>query len=143
MAPPPSRPPVSKWELEVPTGTLPAPVPTVRIPVNTQALEKIPEAFRGTVYETATYMVDHCYNATPKDLREIETRSPENVMESSLGMTLTAALALHRSIARSWARFDEVKGEFQTAKADLMSTQQQERDAKAALATARESQKVA
>ena len=89
MAPPPPRPPVSTREQEAPTGTLPAPTPTVRVPVNAQALEKIPEVFRGTVYETATYMVDHCYNATPRDLREIETRSPENVMESSLGMTLT------------------------------------------------------
>ncbi|XP_062099272.1 uncharacterized protein LOC133805179 [Humulus lupulus] len=139
---PPPRPPVSNWELEVPTGTLPALTPTVRIPVNTQALEKIPEAFRGTVYEIATYMVDHCYNATPRDLREIETRSLENVMESSLGITLTAALALHRSIARSKARFDEVKGEFQTTQAALASAQQQERDAKAALMAARESEKV-
>ena len=65
----------------------------MHVPVNTQALEKIPEAFRGTVYEIATYMVDHCYNATPRDLWEIETRSPENVMESSLGMTLTGKFA--------------------------------------------------
>ncbi|XP_062076180.1 uncharacterized protein LOC133780476 [Humulus lupulus] len=127
MPPPPPRPPVPTRELEAPSGTPPAPTPTVRIPVNTQALEKIPEAFRGTVYKTASYTVDHYYNATPRDLQEIETRSPENVMESSLGMTLTAALALHRSIARSRARFDEIKGEFQTAQAALVSAQQQER----------------
>ena len=73
-----------------------APAPGVRVLVNPQALEKIPEVFRGTVYETATYMVDHCYNATSRDLREIEMRSPEHVMESSLGMTLTVSLSYHR-----------------------------------------------
>ncbi|XP_062114439.1 uncharacterized protein LOC133825525 [Humulus lupulus] len=141
MPPPPPRPPVPTREQEAPPGTLPAPTPTVRIPVNTQALEKIPKAFRGTVYETASYTVDHYYNATPRDLWEIETRSPENVMESSLGMTHTAALALHHSIARSRARFDEIRGEFQTAQAALASAKQQEQNAKAALTAAKESEK--
>ncbi|XP_062114997.1 uncharacterized protein LOC133829064 [Humulus lupulus] len=143
MPPPPPRPPVPAQGQEAPTGTPPAPTPTVRIPVNTQALEKLPEAFRGTVYETASCTVEHYYNATPRDLREIETRSPENVMESSLGMNITATLALHRSIAQSRARFDEIKGEFQTAQAALTSALQQERDAKAALTTVKESEKVA
>ena len=95
MAPPPPRPPIPARENEVPTGTLGALAPTVRIPVNTQALEKIPKAFRGTFYETASYTVDHYYNATLRDLREIETRSPENVMESSLGMTLMVSSLYH------------------------------------------------
>ncbi|XP_062093257.1 uncharacterized protein LOC133799037 [Humulus lupulus] len=143
MAPPPPRPPVPTREQEVPTGTLSAPTPGVRVLVNPQALEKVPEVFRGTVYETATYMVDHCYNATPRDLLEIETRSPENVMESSLGMTLTVALALHRSISRSRARIEEIRGEHQAAQVALASAQQQERDAKAALEAARENERVA
>ena len=64
----------------------------MRILVNTQALEKLLKVFRGTVYETASYTVEHYYNATSRDLRKIETRSPENVMESLLGMTLTVSL---------------------------------------------------
>ena len=65
--------------------------PKVRIPVDPQALEKIPDVFRGTVYKTVTYTVDHYYGATERDLRVIETRSPESVMESSLGMALTVS----------------------------------------------------
>ena len=61
----------------------------VRIPVNPQDLEKIPEAFRGTVYESANYAVSHIYKFTEKELRAIETMSPVGVMESSMGMTLT------------------------------------------------------
>ncbi|XP_062112806.1 uncharacterized protein LOC133823963 [Humulus lupulus] len=143
MPPPPSRPPVPTREQEASAGTPPGPTPIVHIPVNTQALEKILEVFRGTVYETASYTVDHYYNATPRDLREIETRSPENVMEFSLGMTLTAALALHRSIARSRARIDEIRGEFQAAQAALASAQQEEKNAKVALTAAKESEKAA
>ncbi|XP_062098941.1 uncharacterized protein LOC133804833 [Humulus lupulus] len=143
MPPPPPRPPSPTREQEAPAGGPPVPTPTMRIPVNTQALQKIPEAFRGTVYETASYTVEHYYNATPRDLREIETRSPENVMESSLGMTLTAALALHCSIAQSRARIDEIRGEFQTAQAPLASAQQQEQSAKVALTAAKESEKAA
>ncbi|XP_062101477.1 uncharacterized protein LOC133807277 [Humulus lupulus] len=143
MPPPPPLPPVLARDQETPTRTPPTPTPTVRIPVNTQALEKLPETFRGTVYETASYMVEHYYNATLRDLREIEMRSLENVMESSLGMNLTTALALHRSIAWSRARFDEIKGEFQTAQAALSSALQQERDAKAALTAVKENEKVA
>ncbi|XP_062119530.1 uncharacterized protein LOC133834012 [Humulus lupulus] len=113
-----------------------APAPTVRIPVNTQALEKIPEAFRGTIYETASYTVDHYYNSTLRDLQEIETRIPKNVMESSMGMTFTVVLALHRSISWSRARLEEIKGEHHATLAALASAQQQEQDEKAARATA-------
>ena len=75
-----------------PARTPPVPAPTVCIPVNAQDLEKIPDTFRGTVYETVSYTVEHYYKANPKDLREIEARSPENVIESALGMNLTVSL---------------------------------------------------
>ena len=63
----------------------------VRIPVDPQDLEKIPEAFRGTVYESANYAVGHIYKFNEKELRAIETRSPVGVLESSLGMALTVS----------------------------------------------------
>ncbi|XP_062109623.1 uncharacterized protein LOC133821176 [Humulus lupulus] len=137
MAPPPSRPPVLAREKKAAAGILPNTPPEVRVSMNPRALEKIPDVFRGTIYETASYTVDHYYNATPRDLREIETRSLENVMESSLGMTLTASLALHRSISRSRARLEEMRSEHQTALAALATTQKQEQDAKDALAAVR------
>ena len=58
-------------------------------------------------------------------------------------MSLQAALALHRSIAQSRARIDEIRGEFQTAQATLASAQQQEQSTKAALMAAKESEKAA
>ena len=63
----------------------------VRIPVDPQDLEKIPEAFRGTVYETTNYAVSHIYKFNKKELRAIKTRSPVGVTESSLGMALTVS----------------------------------------------------
>ena len=66
-------------------------VSDVRIPVNPQDLEKIPEAFRGTVYESANYAVNHIYKFTEKELRAIETMSPVDVMDSSMSMTLTVS----------------------------------------------------
>ena len=63
----------------------------VRIPVNPQDLEKIPEAFRGMVYESANYAVSHIYKFIEKELRAIETMSPVGVLESSLGMAMTVS----------------------------------------------------
>ena len=54
-------------------------------------MEKIPEAFRGTVYESANYAVSHIYKFTEKELRAIETMSPVGVLESSLGMAMTVS----------------------------------------------------
>ncbi|XP_062073331.1 uncharacterized protein LOC133777653 [Humulus lupulus] len=138
MAPPPPPPPILTREKEVSTGTSLTTPPEVRVPMNSRALEKIPGVFRGTVYETASYTVDHYYNASTRDLQEIETRSPKNVMESSLGMTLTGALALHQSISRSRARLEEMRSEHQNALAALATAKKQEHDAKDALATARD-----
>ncbi|XP_062079724.1 uncharacterized protein LOC133784364 [Humulus lupulus] len=87
----------------------PAPAATVRILVDPQDLEKIPEAFWGILYETASHMVGHAYRATLRDLRMIEEQCTENVLESSLGMTFTSTLAQHRSIARARARNDELQ----------------------------------
>ena len=72
-------------------GTPAVVAPDVRIPVDPQDLEKIPEAFRGTVYESANYAVNHIYKFTEKELRAIETLSPVGVMESSMSMTLTVS----------------------------------------------------
>ncbi|XP_062095517.1 uncharacterized protein LOC133801350 [Humulus lupulus] len=141
MPPPPPRALSPARDMEVEAGTLMAVVPYVRIPMDPQALEKIPDVFRGTVYETASYAVDHFYRATERDLRAIEARSLENVMDSSLGMALTSDLALHRSISRSRARLEEMRGEHQTVLAahqtalvTLQTAQQKEKDAKDALA---------
>ena len=91
MPPPPPRAPAFVRDTGAEPGILATAAPEVRIPVDPQALEKIPDVFWGTVYETATYTVDHYYGATERDLRAIETRSPESVMESSLGMALTVS----------------------------------------------------
>ncbi|XP_062088134.1 uncharacterized protein LOC133794765 [Humulus lupulus] len=127
--------------------TLPVPTPAVRVPVNAQDLEEIPDTFWGMVYETASYTVEHFYKANPKDLREIEARSPENVIESAVGMNLTVTLALYCSVARSRARNDELRGELQTAQAAaqvaLATAQQQEQSAKAALTAAQEGEQAA
>ena len=66
-------------------------VPDVRISVDPQDLEKIPKAFRGTVYESASYAVNHFYKFKEKELRAIETLSPVHVIESSMDMTLTVS----------------------------------------------------
>ena len=91
MPPPPSRAPTTirdaGTELEA-SAIVPS---DVRIPVNPQDLEKIPEAFRGTVYESANYAVSHIYKFTEKELRAIETMSLVGIMESSMGMTLTVS----------------------------------------------------
>ncbi|XP_062099180.1 uncharacterized protein LOC133805093 [Humulus lupulus] len=65
-------------------------------------------------------------------------------MESSLGMALTGALALHRSISRSKAWLEVMRGEHQavlaaqqTTLAALKIAQKQEHEAKDALAAAR------
>ncbi|XP_062104894.1 uncharacterized protein LOC133816381 [Humulus lupulus] len=86
----------------------------VRIPVNPQDLEKIPEAFRGTVYESANYAVNHIYKFTEKELRAIETMSPVGVLESSLGMAMTSVVALHRSIVRTKTQLGDMRDEHQT-----------------------------
>ena len=59
--------------------------------METQDLDKILEAFRGIVYETATHMVGHAYKASTRDLRAIEERSLEDVLESAMGMNLTVS----------------------------------------------------
>ena len=63
--------------------------PDVRIPVDPQDLEKMPEAFRGTVYESASYAVSHFYKLKERELWAIESTSPVRVMESSMDMTLS------------------------------------------------------
>ncbi|XP_062079632.1 uncharacterized protein LOC133784189 [Humulus lupulus] len=91
MLPPPPRAQSPARDMEAEAGTTMVVVPEVRIPVDPRALEKIPDVFRGTVYETASYAVDHFYRFTERELRAIETRSPDGVMESSLGMALTVS----------------------------------------------------
>ncbi|XP_062114292.1 uncharacterized protein LOC133825351 [Humulus lupulus] len=94
-APPPRFPPAPARDSVAPVGppTSVVHAATVRIPVNTQDLKQIPDTFQGTVYEMENYAVEHYYKAKPNNLRVIEERSPENIMESTLGMNLTAALA--------------------------------------------------
>ena len=72
-------------------GTPAVAAPGIRIPVDPQDLDKIPEAFRGTVYESASYAVSHFYKLKEKELRAIETTSPVRVIESSMDMTLTVS----------------------------------------------------
>ena len=72
MSPPPPRHPAPARDQVAPTGAPPVPTPLVRITVNAQDLEKIPDTFRGMVYEIASYTVEHYYKAKPKDLWEIE-----------------------------------------------------------------------
>ena len=91
MPPPPPRAPAAIQDGGTAIETPVVVVSDVRIPVNPQDLEKIPEAFRGTVYESANYAVSHIYKFNEKELRAIETRSPVGVLESSLGMALTVS----------------------------------------------------
>ncbi|XP_062075626.1 uncharacterized protein LOC133779721 [Humulus lupulus] len=106
--------------------------PEVRIPVDPQDLEKIPDVFRGTVYETANYAVSHFYRFNERELRAIKTRSPVGVLESSLGMALTSALALHRSIARTKAQLEDMRSEHQAVVATHQTSLQTAKDAMAA-----------
>ena len=92
--PPFQRPPLVAQDAELEAGALAAPAPGIRIPVDPQHLDKIPEAFRGTVYESASYAVNHFYQLKEKELRAIETTSPVRVIESSMDMTLTVRYSL-------------------------------------------------
>ena len=94
MPPPLQRPPLVAQDAELEAGALAAPAPGIRIPVDPQHLDKIPEAFRGTVYESASYAVNHFYKLKEKELRAIETTSPVRVIESSMDMTLTVRCSL-------------------------------------------------
>ncbi|XP_062104789.1 uncharacterized protein LOC133816154 [Humulus lupulus] len=124
-APPPRFPPTPARDQVASVGPAApvVPVATVHIPVNAQDPKQIPYTFQGTIYETVNYAVEHFYKAKPNDLRAIEERSSENVMESALGMNLTAVLAQHRNISRARARNDELKVELQTAQAALTAAQ--------------------
>ncbi|XP_062073938.1 uncharacterized protein LOC133778132 [Humulus lupulus] len=104
----------------------------LRIPVNPQDLEKIPEAFRGMVYESANYTVSHIYKFNEKELRAIETRSPVGMLESSLGMALTSFVALQWSIARTKTQLEEMRNEHQAAVATHQTSLQTAKDALAA-----------
>ncbi|XP_062080199.1 uncharacterized protein LOC133784951 [Humulus lupulus] len=121
--------------------------PIVQIPVESQDLEKIPEAFWGIVHETSTHMVGHAYKANARVLRAIEERSLEDVLESSMGMNLTSVLDQYRSIACVKARNKENRAELatakeseQAAKAALTVAQKIEHAAKAALISSQESE---
>ena len=89
MHPPPQRSPLAAQDGVIEVGNLAAAAPDVRIPVDPRALEKMPEAFRGTVYESASYAISHFYNIREKELQAIETTSPVRVIESAMDMTLT------------------------------------------------------
>ncbi|XP_062103415.1 uncharacterized protein LOC133814475 [Humulus lupulus] len=137
--PPPPPPRYVPPQAQVIQGDPPAPpVPaaTVQIPVDPQDLKKIPEAFQGIIYETASHMVGHAYRASSRDFRTIEERSPENVMESSMGMNLTFVLAQYRSIARVRARNDELRAELNAGNTTLTAAQEAEQVTKTALAAA-------
>ena len=94
MHPPPQRSPLAAQDGVIEVGNLAAAAPDVRIPVDPRALEKMLEAFRGTVYESASYAVSHYYNIREKELRAIETTSPVRVIESAMDMTLTVKCPL-------------------------------------------------
>ena len=91
MPPPPQRSPSATQDVVMEVGTPAAVVPDVRISVDPQDLEKIPEAFRGMVYESASYAVSRFYKLKEMELRAIETTSPVRVIESSMDMTLTVS----------------------------------------------------
>ncbi|XP_062083566.1 uncharacterized protein LOC133789918 [Humulus lupulus] len=119
--------------------------PLVRIPIEPHDLDKIPEAFRGIMYETASHMVGHAYKASAKDLRAIEEHNPEDVLESTIGMNLTSVLAQYRSIARVKARNEELRAALivvqeneQVARAALSVTQESEHASKAAIISSQE-----
>ncbi|XP_062079580.1 uncharacterized protein LOC133784077 [Humulus lupulus] len=151
MPPPPQRTPTVTQDAGTKLGAPAAVASDVRIPINPQNLEKIPEAFRGTVYESANYAVDHIYKFTEKELRAIETMSPVDIMESSMGMTLTGVIALHRSIARAKTQLEDMRTEHQailqevkvtkdaltTSKAELEKTRLKVQELETSLATSR------
>ncbi|XP_062099277.1 uncharacterized protein LOC133805182 [Humulus lupulus] len=109
MPPPTQRSPSAAQDVGTEVVTPAAVAPGVRITVDAQDLEKIPEAFRGTVYESASYAVKHFYKFKEKELRAIETLSPVHVIESSMDMTLTGIAAVHRGIARTRAQLEEMR----------------------------------
>ena len=94
MPPPPPRAPAAPRDAGMELRTSAVVASDVRIPVNPQDLEKIPEAFRGTVYESASYAVNHFYKLKERELRAIETTSPVRVIESSMDMSLTVRYSL-------------------------------------------------
>ncbi|XP_062076202.1 uncharacterized protein LOC133780545 [Humulus lupulus] len=138
--PPPRFAPSQDQVIQADPPAPPALAATVRIPVDPQDLERIPEAFQRILYETASHMVGHAYKASSRDLRTIEERSPKNILESALGMTLTSALAQHRSIARARARNDELQAEINVAKIALIAAQESEQAAKVAFAATQKSE---
>ncbi|XP_062102835.1 uncharacterized protein LOC133813010 [Humulus lupulus] len=142
------RAPLAVWDVgtEVRTSAI---VPSdVRIPVNPQDLEKIPEAFWGTVYESTNYAVSHIYKFTEKELRAIETMSPVGGLESSLDMAMTSVVALHRSIIRTKTQLGDMRDEHQTtlqaakdalaaSQVELEKTRLKVQELKTSLATSR------
>ncbi|XP_062110026.1 uncharacterized protein LOC133821877 [Humulus lupulus] len=132
MPPPPSRAPAFVRDTGAEPGASAIAPFEVHIPVDPQDLEKIPEAFRGTVYETANYAVSHIYKFNERELRAIETRSLVGVLESSLGMAITSAAALHQSIARTKAQLEDMRSEHQAAVATHQTSLQTTKDALAA-----------
>ena len=76
MPPPLQRLPPVTQDAAMEDGTPAAAAPGIRIPVDPQDLDKIPEAFWGTVYESASYAVSHFYKLKEKELRAIEMTSP-------------------------------------------------------------------
>ncbi|XP_062075826.1 uncharacterized protein LOC133779946 [Humulus lupulus] len=151
MPPPPPRAPDATQDMGSELRTPAVVASDVRIPVTPQDLEKIPEAFRGTVYESVNYAVSHIYKFTEKELRAIETMSPVGVMESSMGMTLTGVVALHRSIVRAKTQLEDMRTEHQaslqeakatkdalaTSKAELEKTRLKVQELETSLATSR------
>ncbi|XP_062096224.1 uncharacterized protein LOC133802002 [Humulus lupulus] len=151
MPPPPQRTPTVTQDAGTELGAPVAVASDVRIPVNPQNLEKIPEAFRGTVYESANYAVDHIYKFTEKELRAIETMSPVDVMESSMSMTLTGVVTLHQSITRAKTQLEDMRTEHQatlqeakvtkdalaTSKAELEKSRLKVQELETSLATSR------
>ncbi|XP_062119977.1 uncharacterized protein LOC133834394 [Humulus lupulus] len=115
MPPPPQRSPLAVQDGVREIGNPATAVPDVRIPVDHQDLERMPEAFRGTVYESASYAVSHFYKLKERELRAIESTSPIRVMESSMDMTLTGIAAVYRGIARTKAQLEGMEADRQTA----------------------------
>ncbi|XP_062078111.1 uncharacterized protein LOC133782758 isoform X1 [Humulus lupulus] len=148
MPPPPPQAPAATRDVGTELGASAVVPSDVRIPVNPQDLEKIPEAFRGTVYESANYAASHIYRFTEKELRAIETLSPVGVLESSLGMAMTRAVALHRSIVRTKTQLEDMRSEHQTtlqaakdalaaSQVELEKTHSNVQELEASLATSR------
>ena len=117
-------------------------------------------------------MVGLAYKASARDLRSIEERSLEDVLESAMGMNLTVSpfptsdsfffttcsspfflltcfvtlqsvLAQYQSIAHAKARNEKLRAELDAAKVALNAAQESEHAAKAALTVAQESEHAA